>query len=532
MKLWPRRTEYAASTLRRIKANRHISNENGAEHVKDMRDAKAQKGELMKRMILMLLMTVLSRAATGQDAHLYAATPSESAGASAGAQGAPVQGQTTLRVIVGRSLVVNSPEPLKRVSVTDPAIAAAVIISPTQVLINGLKAGTVTLLLWDEQERARSFDLQVELDVPALRETYQRLLAGETIQVRQSGGSLVITGSVSSESVSTQAENLARTQTDSVVNLLGVLENNDVVSLQVRFAEVDRAAVQELGISVISTGAGNTIGTVTTQQFGPVQGNVGAVPSGVDTGQDPQTPSLASGGIGNDLEGTPSVFGLTDLLNLFIFRSDINLGAAVRALQQRNLLQILAEPNVLAMNGREASFLAGGEFPFPIVQGGTNFTAVTIEFKEFGVRLKFTPQILEDERIRLKVTPEVSTLDFSNALTVSGFLIPAISTRRAETEVELKNGQSFAIAGLIDDRLTEIASKIPVLGDVPFLGRLFRSRSVNKTNTELLVMVTPTLVEAMDPDQVPPGPEYPLNFLDKEQFDESRKPSGSKEGSN
>src|SRR5206468_10059739 len=167
----------------------------------------------------------------------------------------------------------------------------------------------------------------------------------------------------------------------------------------------------------------------------------------------------------------------------------------IRALEQKNLLQILAEPNVMALDGTEASFLAGGEFPFPVVQGGGALTTVTIMFKEFGVRLNFTPQVMTDGAIRLKVAPEVSALDFANALTVSGFLVPAISTRRAQTQVELRDGQSFAIAGLMDNRLTEIGSKVPGLGNIPILGTFFKSRATNRSNTELLVTVTPRLVQ-------------------------------------
>jgi len=176
----------------------------------------------------------------------------------------------------------------------------------------------------------------------------------------------------------------------------------------------------------------------------------------------------------------------------------VHLGAVIRALQQRNLLQILAEPNLLTQTGKEASFLAGGEFPFPVVQGGTNFTAVTIQFKEFGVRLMFTPTLTPEGKIHLKLRPEVSALDFANALTISGFLVPAISTRRVETEIELGDGQSFGIAGLVDDRLTRTASKIPWLGDIPILGALFRSMSFQKNETELIIIVTPHLVQPLD----------------------------------
>jgi pilus assembly protein CpaC len=434
-------------------------------------------------------------------------------------QQAATDARGTLRVFAGKSLVLNSPENLKRVSVTDPAIASAIIISPNQVLIHGLVPGSITLLLWDEQERMRSFDLRVEIDVTALRETLQQVFPKESIQVTQSGSSLVLTGNVSSKDVLDRAAALAQTQAKTVVNALGTAEDNSQILLQVRFAEVDRTAIQQAGINIFSTGGANTFGSTTTGQFGPPTGSsVGAVSGSVQRGRDPQAPNLVSGSIGNEKKDLPAVFGLSDLLNIFVFRPDLNLGLTIKALEQRNLLQILAEPNLLALNGREASFLAGGEFPFPVVQTGA-FQTVTIIFKEFGVRLKFVPKIAEDGSIRLKVAPEVSSLDFTNALQISGFLIPALSTRRAETEIELRDGQSFAIAGLIDNRLTEAASKVPVLGDIPIIGKFFRSRSTNRSNTELLVLVTPKLVRPLAPGQVAPAPTFPKPFLDKEKFD-------------
>jgi pilus assembly protein CpaC len=199
-------------------------------------------------------------------------------------------------------------------------------------------------------------------------------------------------------------------------------------------------------------------------------------------------------------------------------------------LQQRNVLQILAEPNVMAINGTEASFLAGGEFPFPIVQGGAAVGSVTIQFKEFGIRLNFVPNIMPDGVIRLKVSPEVSALDFARGLNVSGFTIPSLSSRKATTEVELRDGQSFAIAGLIDNRLTEVAQRIPILGDVPILGTFFRSRSQSKTNTELLVMVTPKLVDPLSPGQSPSLPLFPKPFLDPPKFDGKSGESPSRPG--
>jgi pilus assembly protein CpaC len=397
-----------------------------------------------------------------------------------------------LTVYVGKSILVNSPETLHRVSVTNSDIASATVVTPTQILIHGLKTGSVTLLLWDAQERPRSFNLTVEFDAASIRNSFQQTFPNEQIAVAQSGASLILSGSVSAKPVSDQAAALGATFGAGVVNMLQVVENRQVVLLQVKFAEVDRSAILNAGFNLFNTGAGNTIGAIGTQQFSPI------------------------GSKGELAEGN---FGLSDLLNVFIFRPDLNLGATIKALQQKNVLQILAEPNVMALNGKEASFLAGGEFPFPVVQSSAQGNSVTIVFKEFGVRLNFLPQIQADGLIRLRVRPEVSSLDFANGLNVGGFLVPALSTRRAETEVELRDGQSFAIAGLMDNRLSDVGTRIPGLGNIPIIGYLFRSKAANKSNTELLVTVTPRLVQATSPAQLPPTPEFPKPFMNPDSFD-------------
>lgn len=435
-------------------------------------------------------------------------------------------GAESLRVFVGRSVLVDSVAALTRVSVTDPAIASATVISPRQVLIHGHQPGAVTLILWDERARIRSLDLRVERDLHPLREAFQKALPQETIEVSESGAAIVLSGRASSKNAGERAVALAQTQAEKVVNLL--VEAGGQVLLKVRVAEVNRAAIQDLGLNLFGTGLtlgdANVIGTVTTKQFGDFVGNVGAIPQTVQGGTTVPAPNVMAGGIGNTAEGTPAVFGTNDLLNIFAFLPDRNLGALVKALEQRNLLEILAEPNLLAQNGQEASFLAGGEFPFPVLQATTGgLPGITIQFREFGVRLKFTPTILGDDRISLKVIQEVSSLDFSNALTISGFVIPALSTRRTETQLQLGDGQSFAVAGLIDKRVTEVASKIPGLGDIPIIGKLFRSRSQQRVDSELLVMVTPLLVKPLPPGQEPQLPAFPKAFLDREKFDEAKK---------
>ena len=434
-------------------------------------------------------------------------------GASSQAPQAEAQGAAPLRVMVGKSLLINTTERLKRVSVTDDAIADALVVTPTQILVHGRAAGEVSLLIWDELERSRSFDLRVDVDVSTAAEEEKRVFPDEQITVSPSRSAIVLSGHVSTEDVSKRAGMIAEAYSKNVVNVLtfGPVGAQEVL-LQVKFAEVDRSAVTQLGVNLFAPGLGHTIALSQTGQFGSLQVH--------DTAQTTTTNGSTTT---TTTTATPPVVNVSDFLNFFVTRTDINIGAVIKALQQKNLLQILAEPNLIAVNGKEASFLAGGEFPFPIVQPSQGFTAVTISFKEFGVQLKFTPVIMPNGNIHLKVAPSVSTLDFANALTISGFTVPALSTRKAETEFELRDGQSFVIAGLIDNRVTDLYNKIPGLGDIPILGNFFKSKSAQKSNSELVVLCTASRVS---PSAQPPAlPINPKPFMDKDQFDR-KKPSG------
>jgi len=421
-----------------------------------------------------------------------------------------------LRVMVGKSLLINTTERLKRISITDPSIAFAQVVTPTQILVHGKAPGEISLLIWDELERSRSFDLRVDVDVSACAEEEHRVFPDEQITVSPSRAAIVLSGHVSTEDVAKRAGDLAAAYSPKVVNVLtfGPVGAQEVL-LQVKFAEVDRSALTQMGVNFISTGAGNTFGTLGTGQYG------GFGPQTITTPGTTSTATSSSTSTTTTTQTTIASETINNVLNLFLFRPDINFGAVVEALQTRNLLQILAEPNLIAVNGKEASFLAGGQFPFPIVQPGAGFTAVTISFKDFGVRLQFTPVIMPNGNIHLTVAPEVSTLDFSNALTISGFTVPALSTRKAQTEFELQDGQSFVIAGLLDNRVTDIYNKIPGLGDIPILGNLFRSKSLQKSNSELMVLCT---VKRISPDAEPPTlPKNPSPFLDKDKFDKPQK---------
>jgi pilus assembly protein CpaC len=437
---------------------------------------------------------------------VIAQTPAQSIAATALASNAalPPQSQaaqtaapatTTTRdliVTVGKSLIVDSPVQIQRVSVANPVVAEAVAISPRELVINGKAPGETSVIVWQEKGNRLIFDLTVRgttTHIEAIRRELNEELAGQTVTINLEGEDVFVRGTVkditSADRVIAIASTLGKPVNLLRVNVPGMEAQ---ILLKVRFADVDRAAVSELGANLFSSGALNTIGGVSTQQFSaPIVRN----------------------------EGGTTTFSLTDALNIFLFRPDLDLGATIRAFQSRRLLQILAEPNVLAINGKPASFLAGGEFPFPTLQGGgAGLGSVTIQFREFGVRINFVPVVTPRGSIRLQVTPEVSSLDFANGLVFQGFNIPALSTRRVSTEIELENGQSFVIGGLLDNRLTETISKVPGLGDIPLLGKLFQSRASNKSNTELLVMVTPELVRPIPAGAPLPTLTMPKEFLD------------------
>jgi pilus assembly protein CpaC len=391
-------------------------------------------------------------------------------------------------LLVGRSTVIRTDRPIKRVSLPKPEVADAVVTSTNEVLVHGKLPGTISLFIWGDNGDISSYDVSVRRDLSELEQRVRQLFPGEPIQVSSNGADVVLSGIVSSKYIVDKATSLAAgyvEKADNVVNLLrqqeGVASNQ--ILLRVRFAEVSRSALQELGVSFFTspTGVKNTIGRVTTQQF--------AAP-----GYDKLQYTKDSSDWGAPVTSASGEFTFSDFLNLFVFSEKYDLGAMVKALASKGLFQSLAEPNLVTQNGKEASFLAGGEYPYPVVQGG-NSNAVSIEFKEFGIRLKFTPTVVGGDLINLKIAPEVSSLDFGNAVTFSGFRVPALTTRRTETEVELRDGQTFAIAGLIDNSLTSTMSKVPGIGDIPVLGYLFRSKAYQKNTTELVVMITPQLMK-------------------------------------
>jgi pilus assembly protein CpaC len=392
-----------------------------------------------------------------------------------------------VQLIAGRSTVIGTEFDVTRIAITNPEVADAVVVQAREILIDGKKPGTVSLIVWGSGSRMQ-YNIIVEQPTTSLEQQLHMLFPGEDVTVGTNDGATILSGHVSSTNVMLRMGEIATASVpkSQIINLLQVPGGSESqqVMLQVRFAEVNRRLLTDAGLGLFVT-RDRVLARSTTQQF--------AAPTfEQDAGQD------------------KLVF--SDFLNLFFWDRKAGVGGVLRALESTGAFQSLAEPNLIAYNGQEASFLAGGEFPVPVVSGIAG--QVSVIFKEFGIRLNFTPTIAGDA-IRLKVRPEVSTLDFANGITLSGFRIPALTTRRAETVVELKDGQSFAIAGLLDNISQNDGAAIPIMSKLPIVGPLFKSRSKRAEQTELMVLITPRLVRALDPDEVPPLPTTPQPFIKK-----------------
>ena len=433
---------------------------------------------------------VLALAVSGHRTIVWAQAPSALPATAVAASA--VSAETSagdVRLLVGRSTVVDVGAAIARVSLTSADVADALVTSPSQLLINGKTPGTISMFVWDRAGALRRYEVVVQRDLAKLSAQYKELFPAEKIDVQSNGKNLVLSGQVSNKDIIEKAVNLAAGYVDKkeeVVTLLQLQAGapSNQVLLRVRFAEVSRNALTELGASFFANGYkdGRWYGRSATQQF--------------------PAPEW-------DQDGK-LVF--SDFLNLFFMDAKNGLGGVIKALQNKGLFQSLAEPNLVAESGKEASFLAGGEFPIPVVQGSGSNLAISVVFKEFGVRLNFTPTVNGD-RVHLKVKPEVSSLDFGNGVVVNGFRIPALSTRRTETEIELQNGQTFAIAGLINNTMSSTMQKIPGIGDIPILGLLFKSKAAQRDQTELVVMITPEILPNNSRGVTPNLPKYQEQFL-------------------
>jgi pilus assembly protein CpaC len=427
-----------------------------------------------------------------------------------------------ISLTVGQGELISFPEDISKVVVAEPKIADAIVVGPREVMVTAKGNGKTTLIIWEEGKAPARFDIQVQLDLtPAsdfartVQSELKRDLPEDGIQFTGNAETIVLTGAVKNPDNAKRAEAVARTHAKTVINLIELPKKIDPrqIMLQVKFASIDRAALSEIGFNYFSRNPKN-LGALSTQQF-----------------QQPRISALQF----QNQEFANTTVNFADLLNMFAFRPDLNIGATIRALASQNLMQILAEPNLITVEGKEASFVAGGEFPFPILNatstGGAISPVITVQFRPFGVQLGFTPTITDSGAIHLKVRPEVSSLDYSNAIALQGVQIPALVTRRAETEVVLKDGESFAIAGLIDNRVLQTVARIRGLGDIPVLGQLFRSRSTKKTTDELVVVITPKFVRPLSADEKAELPLMLESFQQTVKDIKAKKDKGKKQPS-
>ena len=407
---------------------------------------------------------------------------------------AQAENRTVITVARGNSEVLSHPSNLERVLVTDPDIADVVTVTAREVVVNGLQPGTTTLLFWDSAGRRHAYTIRVTADAGTIQEELRRMFPDETFSVSAVGNTIILSGETADAQAAERALQLASSlEAEAHVLDYIVVPDRGQVLLQVRIAEVDRSALQDLGAHVT--------------RIDPFR------PRGADEGM------VSPGGVvppeGSFLEFDGPDRTFSDAVNFFMFHRSSNVNVLIQALRNDGLFKSLAEPNLLTLPNETASFLAGGEFPYPVMQPGAQ-GAATIQFQEFGIRLSFTPQITNSGSIRMEVEPEVSTLDFAGGLQVAGFSVPSLLTRRAHTVVEIQEGQTFAIAGLMDNQLSESVRKIPLLGDIPLLGALFRSTSYRQNRTELLVLVTPHLVGPdMEVPDLPTGEPGTWEWFDE-----------------
>lgn len=399
----------------------------------------------------------------------------------------PLESGSNLMVPVNKSIVLERPAGIRRISISNGDIAEAVAVSSSEILLNGKTPGETNLIVWDPKGNLSNFNIQVlsdSTDFDLVRSELAREV-GPGVSINLDGKTVFLRGVVSDPIAADRANSIA-SALGKVVNLLRVTvpPSPTQILLKVRFATISRSLAQQFGINIFSMNQ-KGIANSSTNQFG-------------------QFPNLSTG-------PQSSSVSFNDLLNIFYYRPDLDIGAFIQALEAKNVLQILAEPNLLTVSGQEASFLAGGEFPFPTIQGGASGVGqITIQFKEFGIRLNFTPDVTPRGTILMKVAPEVSSLDYANGLTVSGYTVPGLDTRRVQTEIELENHQSFVIAGLLNNQITEQLNKIPGFASIPILGKLFESKSYQKSDEELLVVVTPELIRPIPASVPTPGLKMPL----------------------
>ena len=402
----------------------------------------------------------------------------------------------TLHIIVGRSTVLRGVSPLKRIYIGNPTVLQSFTAGPSEIVLTAKTPGISSLAIWDTLGGSRLYTVNADVDPDLLRESLREAYPTSHIDVAGHEGRIYLSGTVPTQEISDGAAKLAAPFSANVVNSIVISPvHGKQVQLKLRIVEVDRSKLEEYGVNIAGNPGGNPF-NITTGQF----------PSSITS-----TPAAGN---------TPGTVSVSDMMNLFFFSGKLNFGATVKDLEQKQILQVLAEPTLTSLSGESAHFLSGGEFPYPIAQAssGGGAPVISISFRPYGVKVDFTPTVNPDGSIKLKVSPEVSTLDYTNAVTISGFVVPALSTRHADTEVEIRSGQSFALSGLLDHRTTESLSQIPGISKIPILGKLFVTKAYSHSVVELMVMVTATVVDPLTDTTQPVEPKMVVPNFDGEKF--------------
>ena len=405
------------------------------------------------------------------------------------------QSAEELRLIVGKSVALDYPTDLQKIATSNPEIVDYTTVTSREILLHGKGLGAATVIMWSKEGQRTFYNVNVEMNLDPLRKLLKDTFPSEDIQPRSSRDTISLNGHISHKEVGDQAMQMAAGFGKTVINNLQIAapQVEKQILLRVKFAQLDRSKEVQFGVNLLGL-AGQT-------QLATGAAGLNASGSSSILGTSGQVTSTSS-----------STVSVPSALSIFGFNPKLNIGAFIQALQTENVLEILAEPNLVTTNGKEAYFLSGGEFPVPVLQGGANAGAVTVQFREFGIRLRFTPFITEHHTIKMHLQQEVSTLDKADGVELNGFLIPALATRKAETDIELAEGQSFVVAGLVNNQETDSFNKIPVLSSLPIFGALFRSKQEQKQRTDLLLVVTPEITEPLNPGQVP-NVYMPKDFL-------------------
>jgi pilus assembly protein CpaC len=399
-----------------------------------------------------------------------------------------------LRMTVGKSVVIDYPADVRQIFTSNPEILDASPVTTREILVQGKGLGSATMVVWSKAGERTFYNVNVELNLDPLRHLLKDTFPNEDIQAHSSRDSIALNGHVSNKDVGERAMTITAGFGKTVINNMQVASPavEKQILLRVKFAQLDRNKESQFGINLLGIAGQTSIGGGTGQFGAP--GFTGTVQN--------------TGGVGT----SQATVSIPSALSIFGFNPKLNIGAFIQALETESILEILAEPNLVTTSGHEAYFLSGGEFPVPVLQGGANAGAVTIQFREFGIRLRFLPTITDHHTIRMHLYQEVSTLDQADGVTLNGFQIPALATRKADTEIELAEGQSFVVAGLVNNQEIDTFNKIPILSSLPIFGALFKSKSEQRQRTDLLLVVTPEVTEPLNPGQIP-NIYMPKDFL-------------------